>query len=70
MLNVTPEDKLKEFLIKQVENEEYESVLNHSIRQVMNFLRWKISVYPDSLQENEKAKIVSRFCIDTILQIS
>ena len=60
MLNDTPEDKLKEFLIKQVENEEYESVLNHSIRQVMNFLRWKITAYPDSVQEHEKAKILSR----------
>ena len=60
MLNDTPEDKLKEFLIKQVENEEYESVLNHSIRQIMNFLRWKITAYPDSVQEHEKAKILSR----------
>ena len=60
MLNETPGDKLKEFVVEDLGKEENRSVLHHPIRQVMKFLHWKISMYPDSVEENDKQKIHSR----------
>ena len=60
MLNETPEDKLKEFVVNEIEKEDHESVLSYSIRQVMKFLKWKITTNPESVDEFDKIKILSR----------
>ena len=59
MLNETPADKMKEFLAEDLRKEENKSVMFHPIKQVMKFLGWKITRYPDSVHENDKIKIRS-----------
>lgn len=63
ILNDSPGDKLKEFLIVELESEDdmrSRSVMHHPVRQVMKFLMWKITVYPESVSEIDKQKIESK----------
>ena len=60
MLNEGPGDKLKEFVVEDLGKERNKSVLHHQIQQVMKFLLWKITMYPDSVEENDKQKILSK----------
>ena len=59
MLNKTPADKLKEFLMQELESEE-NSVFHHPVRQTMKFLLWKSTHYPDLICEADKLKIQSK----------
>ena len=56
----SPEDKLKEFIKEELQNEgntQHRSVVEQHIRQVMKFLKWKITIYPESVSEADKLKI-------------
>ena len=53
-----PGDKLKDFVQEELVNGQH-SVVHRSIKKVMGFLKWKVSIYPDSVSAEDKVKIES-----------
>ena len=59
IINGTPGDKLKQFIIDELHKYGEDSVMHQPLKQVMKFLLWKSKVYPTTISEEDKQKIES-----------
>jgi hypothetical protein len=60
IINNTPGDRMKKMLNDELTNHSNSgSVVNHSLRQVYNYLKWKVRKHGQGINENDKAIIES-----------
>ena len=55
-----PEDRLRDLIESELQNNNQGSAVCYSIRQVFKFLKWKLQNYPESISEGDENIIDSR----------